>query len=68
MGEGNYKNFFTYWPGLSSDLVIKYLDKKQATILGHLQQPRKGLLSTYKKELQTELETEPELEPELEPD
>ena len=37
------KNFFTSWPGLSSDLLLKYLTKKQATILWHLQQPRKGL-------------------------
>ena len=40
------KQLFTSWPGLSSDLVQKYLPKKQSTILGHLQQPRKGLRST----------------------
>ena len=39
------KNFFTPWPGLSSDLVQKYLTKKKTTILGHLKQPRKGLQS-----------------------
>ena len=55
------KNFFTSWPGLSSDLVLKYLNKKQATILGNLKQPRKGHQSTQKKEPQTE--PEPELEP-----
>ena len=42
------KNFSTSWPGLSSDLMQKYLTKKQSTILGNLQQPRKGLLSTQK--------------------
>ena len=38
----------------------KYLTKKQSTILGHLQLPRKGLRSTQKKELQSEPEPEPE--------
>ena len=57
------KNFFTSWLSLSSDLVLKYLNKKQATILGHLQQPRKGLRSTHKKETQSEPEPDPELEP-----
>ena len=45
-GRAITKNFFTYWPGLSVDLVHKHLKKKQSTILGHLQQPRKGLRST----------------------
>ena len=31
------------------DLVHKHLKKKQSTILGHLQQPRKGLRPTQKK-------------------
>ena len=31
------------------DLVQKHLKKKQSTILGHLQQPRKGLRSTQDK-------------------
>ena len=42
------KNFFTSWTGLSSDLVLKYLNKTQATILGHIQHPRKYLRSTQK--------------------
>ena len=54
------KKFFTSWPGLSSDLVQNYLTKKQSTILGHLQKPRKGLQSTHKKGLQSEPEPEPE--------
>ena len=53
------KNFFDSWPGLSSDLVLKYLNKKQATILGHLKQPQKGLRSTEKKEHQAKTQTEP---------
>ena len=56
-GKAITKNFFTDWPGLSSDLVQKYLTKKQSTILGHLKQPRKGLRSTQKKLLKSELET-----------
>ena len=43
------KNFFTSWPGLSVDLIHKHLKKKQSTILGHLQQPRKGLRSTQER-------------------
>ena len=31
------------------DLIHKHLTKKQSTILGHLQQPRKGLISTQEK-------------------
>ena len=53
------KNLFTSWPGLSSYLVLKYLNKKQATILGHLQQPCKVIQYKHKKELQTEPEPEP---------
>ena len=53
------KNFFTSWLGLSSDFILKYLTKKQATILGHLQQPQKGLQYTQKKELQSEPEPDP---------
>ena len=59
VGKGDYKNFFTCWPGLSSDLVLNYLTKKQSTILGHLQQPRKGLQYMQKKEFQSSPEPEP---------
>ena len=44
-GKALTKNFFTSWPDLSFDLVHKHLSKKQSTILGHLQQLRKGLRS-----------------------
>ena len=54
------KNFFTSWPGLSSDLVLKYFNKKQATTLRHLQQPRKGPRNTQKKQPQKKPEPEPE--------
>ena len=53
-GKAITKAFFTYWPGLSFDLVQKYLSKKRSTLLGHLQQPRKSLRSTQEKVLQSE--------------
>ena len=62
MEKNNHKKIFTSWPGLSSDLVQKYLTKKQPTILGNLQKPRKGLQSTQEKVLQLEPEPEPHLE------
>ena len=40
------KGFFTTWPGLTNQLVQKYLSKKEATVYGHLKQNRKGLRST----------------------
>ena len=42
-GKEITKNFFTSWTGLLLDLVHEHLKKKQSTVLGHLQQPRKGL-------------------------
>ena len=58
------KNFFTSLPGLESGLAQKYFTKKQPTILRHLQQPRKGLLSTQEKVIQSEPEPEPHPEQE----
>ena len=52
VGKIKYKNFFTYCPGLSYDLVQMVLTKINSTILGHLQQPWKGLRSTQKKKIQ----------------
>ena len=43
--------------------MLKNLTKEQATILGHCQQPQKGLQSTQKKELQSEQEPVPDTEP-----
>ena len=40
------------------DLVHKHLTKKQSTILGHLQQPRKGLISTQEKILHPDQDPE----------
>ena len=58
MGESNHKNFFTSWPGLSFDLVHRYLSQKKSTILGHLQQPRKSLRSTQEKLIQSDPDLE----------
>ena len=57
-GKEITKKFFTSCPGLTYDLVHKYLSKKQSTILGHLQQPRKGLISTQENLLQSEPDPE----------
>ena len=45
-------------PGLSLDLVHKHLTKKQSTILGHLQQPRKGLRSTQENFMHSDPDSE----------
>ena len=57
-GKSITKTFFTYWPGLSLDLVHKHLTKKQSTILGHFQQPWKGLRSTQEKVMHSEPDQE----------
>ena len=57
-GKAVTKTFFTSWPGLLFDLVHKYLSKKQSTILGHIQQPRKGLRSTQEKVIQSDTDSE----------
>ena len=56
-GKAITKNFFT-WPGLSLDLVHKQLMEKQSTILGHFQQPQKGLRSTQEKVMHSEPDPE----------
>ena len=43
------KNFFTTWLGLDEHTVHKYLNKKEATVLGHLKQTQKGIRSTKQK-------------------
>jgi hypothetical protein len=40
---------FTTWPGLTSDLVRKHLNKSVATTKRHLRQERQGILSTHPK-------------------
>ena len=55
------KNFFTSWPGISYELVQKYLTKNNQPYFGTFKKPRKGLQSTQKKEPQSEpeLDTKP---------
>ena len=52
------KNLFTSWPGLSLNLVHKQLLKKQSTILGHLQQLWKCLISTQEHFIHSEPDPE----------
>ena len=39
-------NAFAYWPGLTVELVNKYLPRTEATIKGHIRQQYKGTKST----------------------
>ena len=59
-GKAITKNFFTSLPGLSVDLVHQHLKKKQSTVLGHLQQPWKGLRSTQEKVMHSDPDPEHE--------
>ena len=36
------KNYFSTWPGLTADLVLRYLPKSEFTSYGHLRQSYKG--------------------------
>ena len=40
------RNAFASWPGLTAELVNKYLPKTEATIKGHIRQHYKGTQST----------------------
>ena len=39
-------NFFATWPGLTKELITKYLDKQIPTIMGHMTKVRQGTRST----------------------
>ena len=43
-------SYFTTWPGLTAEAVIKFLPEEPATIKGHLKQIRQNVRSTSKKE------------------
>jgi hypothetical protein len=61
-------NFFSTWPGLTSQAVRKHLPKSEATTMGHLHMIRKGTRSTSTKPTIEEImEEESEPEPKLEP-
>ena len=49
--EAIKRNAFTTWPGLSTDIVNKYLPKTEVTIKGHIRQHHKGTQSTKMKQL-----------------
>ena len=44
------RNAFTSWPGLTADLVNKYLPKTEATVKGHIRKQYKGTQSTKTKQ------------------
>jgi hypothetical protein len=60
-------NFFSSWPGLTSQAVRKHLPKSEATTMGHLHNMiRKGIRSTkptIKEIMEEEIAPEPTLEP-----
>ena len=43
-------NFLSTWPGLTKQLVQKFLQKSKATVKGHIQKSYKGKQSTHPKE------------------
>ena len=46
MAQCNLKRFFQSCPGLTTDVVSKYLPKSPATAMGHMDQTCKHVLST----------------------
>ena len=52
LGKGNYQKKITHGPGLSSDLVLNIEIKNKQPYLDILNNLRKGLQSTQKKENQ----------------
>ena len=46
----NRKKFLSTWPGLTKQLVQKFLQKSEATVKGHIRQSYKGKQSTHPKE------------------
>ena len=45
----NKNNFLSTWPGLTKQLVLKFLPKSEATAKGHIRQSFKGNQSTHPK-------------------
>ena len=48
--EAIKRNAFVSWPGLTDDLVNKYLPKTEATVKGHIRKQYKGTQSTKTKQ------------------
>ena len=56
------KNFFSTWPGLTAEPVLRYLPKSEFTSYGHLRQSYKGARSTKTRQ-STKLFSFPQIEP-----
>ena len=50
------KNYFATWPGLTAELVQKYLPKSEHTVKGHLKQDFKNKNSTKQDEVQKSMD------------
>ena len=55
-------NYFSTWPGLTADLVLRYLPKSEYTSYGHLHQRYKGTWSTKTRQ-STNFISVPQVEP-----
>ena len=51
-------NAFTSWPGLTAEIVDKYLAKTKATVKSHIKQKFKGTNYTQPKQLQPKAPSE----------
>ena len=58
-------NYFSTWPGLTADLILRYLPKSVFTSYWHLRQSYKGVRSTKTRQ-STNFVSVPQLEPEPE--
>ena len=56
------KNYFSTWPGLTADLVLRSLPKSEFTSYGHLRQSYKGARSTKTRQ-STNFVSVPQVEP-----
>ena len=43
-----HPNYYTTWPGLTTQLITKHLDKQLPTVMGHMTNIRTGIRSTKK--------------------
>ena len=62
LGESYQNNYFSTWPGLTVDLVLRYLPKSEFTSYGYLHQRYKGTRST-KTRRSTNFISVPQVEP-----
>ena len=62
LGESYQKNSFSIWPGLTADLILRYLTKSEFTSYGHLRQSYKGARSAKTRQ-STNFVSVPQIEP-----